>query len=52
MSNMSYEKSPAFFRAAGFEKFFEAESLDSAAVAERIAVDVNLDAELDAILAK
>jgi len=54
MSNISFEKKPAFFRVMSAELFFEAEA--SATTAETEAAFANsgaallLDSELDAIL--
>ncbi|MCX6406139.1 MAG: hypothetical protein NTV28_04385 [Propionibacteriales bacterium] len=50
MADTTFDKKPAFFRVATFEMFFEAESADSKAAAANLAQDVDLDAELDAIL--
>jgi hypothetical protein len=49
MTNYPYEKKPAFFRVLAAELFFEAEAAGTDALAPT-EVDVDVDAELDAIL--
>lgn len=51
MAQKPYAKTPAFFRVATFDVFFEAEALDTESVTESLQTDVDLDTELDAILA-
>ncbi|GAA2740232.1 MULTISPECIES: hypothetical protein [Kitasatospora] len=50
MSNYTLDKKPAFFRVANAEVFFEAEAMETEAVVGALASDVEVDAELDAIL--
>jgi hypothetical protein len=50
MSNYTLEKQPAFFRGFSAEMFFEAEAMETEAVVENLQADVEVDAELDAIL--
>lgn len=50
MEKYSYEKKPAFFRAAVAAMFFEAEAAETGAVVENLGADLEIDAELDAIL--
>ena len=51
MADKPYAKTPAFFRVQSFDVFFEADALDTEAVVESLHTDVDLDSELDAILA-
>jgi hypothetical protein len=46
----SFEKKPAFFRAGSVELFFEAEAIEAEAVVEALTEEIDIDAELDAIL--
>lgn len=52
MEQKPYSKTPAFFRATTFDSFFEAEALEADKVISALRADVDLDSELDAILAK
>ncbi|MFB6815399.1 hypothetical protein ACFCV8_12745 [Streptomyces sp. NPDC056347] len=50
MASLSLEKKPAFFRVMSAEVFFEAEALETETVLEDLGADLEVDAELDAIL--
>ena len=50
MIKYSSGKMPAFFRATSPELFFEAEAMNTEAVLGELNTDVELDAELDALL--
>lgn len=52
MNQKPYSKTPAFFRVVTFDSFFEAEALEADSVVSALRADINLDSELDAILAK
>jgi hypothetical protein len=50
MIKYTSEKQPAFFRSMSPELFFEAEAMQTEAVLKELNTDVELDAELDALL--
>lgn len=50
MANYPYAKTPAFFRVMSPELFFEAEAAESATVMGDLSANLEVDAELDAIL--
>ena len=52
MEQKPYSKKPAFFRAVQFDSFFEAEALEADKIITALRADVNLDSELDALLAR
>lgn len=52
MPEKSYAKTPAFFRMVDLTTLFEPDETDTNAVVEALNLDVDLDAELDAILAE
>lgn len=51
MAQKPYAKTPAFFRVLTFDVFFEADALDTESVTDSLHTDIDLDTELDAILA-
>jgi hypothetical protein len=50
MAKLSLDKKPAFFRVMSAEVFFEAETMETETVLEDLGTDLEVDAELDAIL--
>lgn len=50
MSDYPYEKKPAFFRVMTAELFFEAEATETETVVNDLNTNLEVDAELDAIL--
>jgi len=50
MIRYSSDRMPAFFRIMSPELFFEAEAMETEKVLGELNVDVELDAELDALL--
>ncbi len=52
MLKYTEEKQPAFFRAMSPELFFEAEAMETEAVMSGLESDVDVDAELDELLAE
>jgi hypothetical protein len=50
MENYSFEKKPAFFRVSSPEVFFEAEAMETETVVNNLNANVEIDAELDALL--
>lgn len=50
MENLSLEKKPAFFRRVALEMFFESEAMETEIVLDSLEADIDVDAELDALL--
>lgn len=50
LANLSLEKKPAFFRLMSIELFFEAEAMETETVVNNLNIELEVDAELDAIL--
>jgi hypothetical protein len=51
MRDYSSEKKPAFFRGMSVELFFEAEAMETETVVNDLNVDLDVDSELEALLA-
>ncbi|MFI8529925.1 hypothetical protein ACIGMX_06685 [Streptomyces aquilus] len=50
MESYSLEKKPAFFRTTSVAMFFESEAVETEVVLGSLAEDIDVDAELDALL--